>query len=244
MQASEILLQQAIDNAPDTSQRLLTLAAKHRARHDQVNQHHTLRHWESSAGTFCYQTHIAIDSQTAERLDWLSDLFFNAATLSSQPWYPQFLGGQAYPLETPMAAGIEKHQLTLARFDLGLPAPRYYRQLVSLASPDTATRVIIARSVAEGPALPHGARLAYTLDPNGEVLHFENGCLHWHHICCTPGAGVLPGRLDRWLINALRCTGLDQAERKTYREEAEQLRDWLSDPAFDASQYSTENSLV
>ncbi|WP_197484230.1 hypothetical protein, partial [Halioglobus sp. HI00S01] len=59
------------------------------------------------------------------------------------------------------------------------------------------------------------------------VLHFENGRLHWHHICCTPGAGMLPGRLDRWLINAMRRTGLDCAERKTYRDEALKLRDWL-----------------
>lgn len=230
MQASEASLQYAIQEAPAASDRLRALATKHRASHRLVNEHDTVRHWERSAGTFCYQTHIAIDDQSVERLHWLTDVFFNAATLSGQPWYPPFLGGKAQALNLPSAAGIVKQQLTIGRFDLGLPKPRHYRQLVSLASPDDATRVIVARSVAEGPALPKDARLAYTMDPNGEVIHFENGRLHWHHICCTPGAGLLPGRLDRWLINALRSTGLDQAERKTYREEAEQLRNWLSGP--------------
>ncbi len=233
MQAPELSLQHAIAEAPAASERLRALAAKHRAHHTEVNLHETVRHWEPSAGTFCYQTHIAIDGQTPERLDWLTDVFFNAATLSSQPWYPQFLGGEVQPLGIPTAAGIEKQQLTLGRFNLGLPTSRYYRQLVSVANPDDATWVIVARSVPEGPELPNNARLAYTLDPNGEVLHFENGRLYWHHICCTPGAGVLPGRLDRLLINALRRTGLDRVERRTYQEEAEQLRDWLSGPAIE-----------
>ena len=230
MQALELSLQPALQQAPAASERLIELASMHRTRHTRVNQHHTIRHWEPTAGTFCYQTHIAIDRQARRQLEWLTDIFFSAATLSSQPWYPQFLGGEVQALDTPPAAGIVKQQLALGRFDLGMPTPRCYRQLLSLAAPQETSRVIVARSVDAGPELPIDTPLAYTLDPNGEVLHFENGRLHWHHICCTPGAGVLPGRLDRWLINALRCTGLDQAERRTYREEAEQLRDWLSGP--------------
>ena len=93
---------------------------------------------------------------------------------------------------------------------------------------NAATRVIVARSVDEGPALPDDTRLAFTLDPNGEVLHLEDDHLHWHHICCTPGAALLPQPLDRWLINTLRRLGLDGAERNTYRAEAEQLREWVS----------------
>ena len=125
------------------------------------------------------------------------------------------------------------------RFDLGLSKPRYYRQLVSLARPALTTSVIVARSVNEGPNLPPGAQLAFTQEPNGEVLHWQDDYLHWHHICCTPGAGLLPGRLDRWLINGLRRLGLDSAERKTYREEALQLRDWLqrAQPADDIRLY-------
>jgi hypothetical protein len=32
---------------------------------------------------------------------------------------------------------------------------------------------------------------------------------------------LLPGVLDRWLMNALRATGLDHKERQTYIAEAE-----------------------
>ena len=75
--------------------------------------------------------------------------------------------------------------------------------------------------------MPSGVRLAYTLPPNGEVLHWADGCLHWHHICCTPGAAVLPGAADRWLLTALRFLRLDGAERATYRDEAQMMRRWL-----------------
>jgi hypothetical protein len=166
---------------------------------------------------------------------WLSDIFFRAATLSSQPWYPQFKGGKSVVPDAPPAKGIARHQLTWGRFDLGLPTPRYYRQLVSAAQPDDFTTVIVARSVPQGPQLPEGAKLAYTLPPNGEVLHLHKDCLHWHHICCTTGAALLPAALDRWFINALRRLGLATTERTTYRREAEMLRDWLQskDPAQD-----------
>lgn len=227
MQAPEISVRQAIADAPAQSERLAALAAAHRARHTRRDVHDTTAHWEPSAGTFCYQTHIAISGASPDTLDWLAGTFYNAATMSNQPWYAQFLDGQSQPLAEAPAEGIDKHQLALGRFDLGLPAPRCYRQLVSLASPDPATRVIVARSVDEGPALPGDTRLAFTLDPNGEVLHLEDGHLHWHHICCTPGAALLPQPLDRWLINTLRRFGLDSVERNTYRAEAEQLREWL-----------------
>lgn len=228
MQALQLDVQQAIEEAAPTACSLADLAIRHREQHTQPGQFHTTRHWESSAGTWCYQTHIAVGDQPGERLGQLTRIFFNAANLPSQPWYPQFQGGQGAPLDRPPPQGIRAHQLTLGQFELGLPAPRYYRQLISLAQPDAQTSVIVARSVCDGPALPPGGRLAYTLAPNGEVLHWEGGRLHWHHICCTPGAGVLPGVFDRWFINLLRGAGLDKAERNTYRQEAEMWRDWLS----------------
>lgn len=234
MQALQLPVADAIREAPATSAALQSMAARHRAGRADARGYHTVRHWEPSAGTWCYQTHIAAPDQPAERLVRVAELFFAAATLPAQPWYPQFLGGECAPLAAATPAGIRRHQLTLGQFELGLPTPRYYRQLLSLAQPDDATIVISARSVNDGPAPPGSGRLAYTLAPNGEVLHWENGRLHWHHICCTPGAGLLPGRLDRWLINALRALRLDRAERATYREEAERFRDWLTTgaPAF------------
>lgn len=227
MSANEISVQAAIEEAPGCARRLLAMAARHRAQHPLINAHQTIREWVPDAGTYCYQTHIAISDQPYERLAWLTDVFYHAATLDQQPWYPQFQGGRSQPCSLPTKEAITDHQLAWGRFDLGLGTPRYYRQLVSLGRPTLRTSVIVARSVDDGPPLPAGARLAYTQGPNGEVLQWQDGCLHWHHICCTPGAGLLPARLDRWLINGLRRLGLDSAERKTYRQEALQLRDWL-----------------
>lgn len=235
LQAEEITVEQAIQQAPADSAELVAMAAEHRASHTRINHHQTIRHWQPSAGTYCYQTHIAIAGQASERLALLTETLFNAATLLHQPWYPQFAGGKSHMPDACPAKGIGRHQLSWGKFDLGLRSPRYYRQLQSLAQPVEHTSVIVARSVSDGPRLPEGAVLAYTLSPNGEVVHAESGCLHWHHICCTPGAALLPGSLDRWFINCLRRLGLDRAERNTYRLEAETLRDWLqsANPAGD-----------
>ena len=233
MQANEITIETAITQAPKHAEHLLTMAQQHRAGHKAINQCQIIRNWHPSAGTWCYQTHIAIADQPDYRLDWLTNIFFNAATLVRHPWYPQFGGGKRQSLSQPPARGIDQHQLCWGRFDLGLSSPRYYRQLVSLALPEKNTAAIVARSVNQGPPLPDKAVLAFTPAPNGEVFHYANGRLHWHHICCTSGPALLPPRMDRWLINCLRYVGLDQAERKTYRGEAEQLRDWLQGDDFE-----------
>jgi hypothetical protein len=34
-----------------------------------------------------------VSGQDRERLHWLSNVFFHAASLHCQPWYPQFKGG-------------------------------------------------------------------------------------------------------------------------------------------------------
>jgi hypothetical protein len=236
--AEEISVQAAVIEAPETSQRLWNLAQYHSALHTDINAHQTIRQWVPEAATYCYQTHIAISDQPRLRLDELTDILYNAATLARQPWYPQFLGGQSKPCNLRSEALVIHHQLAWGRFNLGLQSPRYYRQLISLTRPTPDSAVIIARSVNEGPLLPPDARLAYTHQLNGEVLHWREGHLHWHHICCTPGAGLLPGALDRWLINGVRWLGLDSAERNTYREEALQMRNWLqsADPMADLNQ--------
>ena len=168
MQHPQIDLQSAISEAPATALRLLELANKQRGRQNTALEYHTTRHWESSAGTWCYLTHIAAPEQHNVRLAQLTRIFYNSATLTAQPWYPQFQGGKSQDVNAPLPEGIQAQQLTLGQFDLGLSTPRYYRQLVSLAQPDAQTAVIVARSVSEGPVLPEGARLAYTLAPNGE----------------------------------------------------------------------------
>lgn len=227
MQPLELPLRDAIEVAPQSARLLAAMATEHRTQHTVTDICATKRAWIADAGTFCYQTHIAISAQAEDRLFWLSDVFYRAASLKVQPWYPEFLGGVAEAVSATPAFGVEQHQLCLGRFDLGVGQPRFYRQLVSLAETDEHTRVIAARSVPDGPAPAPGGKLAYTLSPNGEVFFWENDCLHWHHICCTPGAALLPPRWDRLLINTLRRLGLDSAECNTYREEAHQLRDWL-----------------
>ena len=226
-QALELPLVEAIAESTESAETLGKLAAAHRRRHLAVDTHQTIRHWVPDAGTWCYQTHIAISGQTRDRLYWLAETLYNASTLDSQPWYPQFLGGESQPTIKPVPPGIHQHQLALGRFDLGVGKPRYYRQLLSMAWPDDDTAILVARSVDTGPALGDELPLAYTLAPNGEVLYWADERLHWHHICCTPGARVLPGIADRWLINALRLMRLDGAEKRTYRDEALGMRNWL-----------------
>lgn len=230
MQANEIRVGQAIAASAGHCHLLAQLAAAHRSTHRAIGESETTRHWQAGAGTFCYQTHVAVPQQAPGRLAWLADIFYRAAALERYPWYPQFQGGRSGAVDHPPPEGIDQHQLCWGGFDLGLSAPRYYRQLISLAYPAEQTAVVAARSVQEGPALPEKSRLAYTVEPNGEVLHFEDGCLHWHHICCTTGPAMLPGRLDRWFMNALRLLRLDGAERATYRSEAEQFCTWLQSP--------------
>jgi|GEM_PF-1337753 len=226
-QANEITVEQAVAEAEASAERLLSMARGINAGQCQPDTWSCRRQWCADAGTYVYHSHIAVSGQDRERLHWLSNVFFHAASLHCQPWYPQFKGGKRQVLASPPVGRVIDHQLCWGRFDLGLPSPRYYRQLLSLLRPADDAAVIVARSVDHGPALPAKARLAYTLSPNGEVLLWRDDQLHWHHICCTPGAGILNGSADRWLINALRWLRLDQSERRTYRCEAEQLRDWL-----------------
>lgn len=237
-QAAQVSVTEAIQEAPGQTQRLQALAATHRAEHHVIDSAHTKRHWVADAGTHCYQTHIAISNQSADTLDWLADVFYRAASLVTQPWYEQFRHGVSDTLSASPLPGIDKHQLCCGSFDVGLGKPRYYRQLVSLCRAEPHTVVINARSIDAGPELADAGMLAFTLAPNGEVLHYADGMIHWHHICCTPGPSLLPLPMDRWLMNTLRIFGVDSTERATYRHEAEGLRDWLqSDHPHDAIQY-------
>ena len=159
----------------------------------------------------------------------VADAFYRAADLEVQPWYAQFRGGQSRPLQEPPPAGIARHQLAISSFDVSLKQPRCYRQLVCEAVPRPDLHVISLCSVDAEWEPPQDAVLALTLEPTGDVFEWQEGVLHWHHICTTPGVGLLPGMLDRAFLNLLRRVGLDSAERKTYREEAEGFRDWVTE---------------
>ncbi|MFT6311486.1 MAG: hypothetical protein ACJAQS_001860 [Porticoccus sp.] len=178
MLARQISVQAAIQQAADTAAELNTLAAEHRGSHCAVDQPQAIRHWHGAAGTYCYQTHITISAQPIERLAWLTDAFYNTATLSALPWYPQFKRGKRVAVKYLPATDTEKYQLSWVEFDLGLKAPRHYRQLVYWHRPNANLSIITARSVDTGPALPATAKLATIVSPNGELLYWENDCLH------------------------------------------------------------------
>jgi hypothetical protein len=223
---------EASRTAPEAAGELLQLADGFQA--NAPGEPLTSKHWRGDARTFVCHTHIEIPGVKPDRFIPLVHLFYHQASLPRQPWYAEFLGGSAMHCDLPPEGGTLRQQLATGCFDLHVGKPRCYRQLVSLHSPLADTRVIVARSVDAGPDLQGDAVLTHTLDPNGEVLRWRSGALHWHHICTTPGAAVLPRPLDRWLINALRASGLDSAERGTYAREALSLAEWVTADGFDA----------
>ncbi len=185
------------------------------------------RRWCPEAGTHTFDTHVAVDASTRDRLDVVAEIFFGSADLAVQPWYEQFQGGRSRPCAEPPPPGIDRHQLGETTVDVGLQAPRCYRQRVSLASPEVDVRVIALRAVELDDPPPEGAVLAVTREPTGDVFRWREGRLHWNHVCTTAGVGLLPGPLDRWLIDGLRWLGLDASERRTYRGEADAWRRWV-----------------
>lgn len=189
----------------------------------------TRKRWCEPARTFTYHTHIGVADIPRSSLDRVADAFYRAADLEVQPWYPQFRGGEKRALDEAPPAGIARHQLAISSFEVGLRLPRCYRQLVCEAAPRPDLRVVSLRSVDVEWKLPPGTVLARTLEPTGDVFEWQGGVFHWHHICTTPGVGLFPGALDRAFLNLLRRLGLDSAERKTYREEAERFCDWMTE---------------
>jgi hypothetical protein len=177
-------------------------------------------HWNRVAKTFSYHTHVVVPHIQKESIETLSHLFFNAYSLQRHGWYSQFVRGT----NTPLPFIIDKegeHQLGCGYFDFGVGALRRYHLLFSRIRVDPKTHAVVLRSVPEPiPALTP-SRQVFILPPTGDIFSMDEAGLHWHHICTTSGVRLLPGPLDRWLMNALRTLGLDNKERKTYIMEAE-----------------------
>lgn len=187
-----------------------------------------LRRWESGAGTYTYHTHVQAACADVSTFRKVLDCFFYAAALPVQPWYSQFLKGKSLTI-TP-AVGAIRSAICLPEFDFGLGKVHSYRQLLSEFSPAEHCHVLVLRSVIADTAFPQGTVQAFTLSPTGDVLHWRNGVLHWHHICTVAGVGILPMPIERYVMNALRWLRLDKAERKTYFEEAESFIRWVKEP--------------
>lgn len=178
------------------------------------------RHWNPAAKTFTYHTHVVVEGIGATAVEHLSTLFFNAYSLQQHGWYSQFSSGAMRPLSfTPTLQG--EHQLGQGYFDFGVGALRRYHVLFSRVRVDAQTHAVVLRSVEENVPVLQASKQVFILPPTGDVFSLDAAGLHWHHICTTAGVRLLPGVLDRWLMNALRATGLDHKERQTYIAEAE-----------------------
>lgn len=185
------------------------------------------RHWNPKAKTFTYHTHVVVAGIGASVIERLSDLFFNAYRLQQHGWYSQFSSGTMRPLPfTPEAQG--EHQLGQGYFDFGVGALRRYHVLFSRIRIDERTHAVVLRSVPEDVPVLKPSTQVYILPPTGDVFALDEAGLHWHHICTTSGVRLLPGVLDRWLMNILRVLGLDHRERETYIAEAEAFTRFVS----------------
>jgi hypothetical protein len=178
------------------------------------------RHWNAAAKTFTYHTHVVVAGIKTPVIGQLSDLFFNAYRLRQHGWYSQFASGTMWPLPfTPPVRG--EHQLGQGYFDFGVGALRRYHVLFSRIAIDEQTHAVVLRSVPEDVPVLQPSKQVFILPPTGDIFALDEAGLHWHHICTTSGVRLLPGVLDRWLMNLLRATGLDRRERETYIAEAE-----------------------
>ena len=179
----------------------------------------TKRYWYAPAGTYTYHTITKLRETGPDMLELAAKVFAGGNRLQRQPWYPAFLGGNATNFETEIKTPFTQVQLGQARFDFGMRQPRTYNQIIASISPDESTRVVALRSVS-GMEVPTATKLAYTLGPTADVFRLHEGQLYWHHVVTAAGAAILPGSLDRLLMNGLRLFKLDSKERQTYRDEA------------------------
>jgi hypothetical protein len=176
-------------------------------------------HWNPMAKTYTYHTHVVVPDISSTSLATLSHLFFNAYTLQQHGWYSQFVSGMMIPL--PVITEVPgEHQLGQGYFDFGVGALRRYHLLFSKMDVDNKTQAVVLRSVPEHIPVLKPSRQVFILPPSGDIFSIDEQGLHWHHICTTSGVRLLPGVLDRWLMNVLRASGLDSRERGTYITEA------------------------
>ncbi len=187
------------------------------ANHSGISCRH---YWNPTARTFTYHTHVVVPDILSTKIEMLSHLFFNAYTLQQHGWYSQFVSGTmtSLPITTAVAG---QHQLGQGYFDFGVGALRRYHLLFSKIDVDPLTRAVVLRSVPAQMPVLKPSRQVFIVPPTGDIFSIDHAGLHWHHICTTTGVRLLPGVLDRWLMNALRATGFDGRERATYIAEAE-----------------------
>jgi len=226
---AEISIHEAMDESVITADTLWVMAQQAESRDVGEKAITVVRHWAAAARTYTYHTHVQVACADSNIFSKVADCFFHAASLVKQPWYSQFLRGQSLLLSP--AKGSERALLCIPEFDFGLGKTHSYRQLVNDFYPAENCHVLVLRSVNHALDFPPDTTLAFTLSPTGDVLHWRDGVLHWHHICTVSGVGMLPAGVERCVMNALRWLHLDQAERKTYREEAEAFIGWVSNPA-------------
>jgi hypothetical protein len=207
--------------------------------------------WNASAGTYTYHTTVRVPGVAAASgiLERVSELFFRAYEAQRHGWYKQFSCGASTASEAALAAAAAAASAGAARasstrcqwcqgggaaaesttgwgvFDMGVGAKRCYHTLFTRRRfAEDGGHAIVLRTV-EPPAgsssPPCPAVQVYLLPPTGDYFVVQRGELQWHHVCTVAGVALLPGVLDRWLMNSLRGCGMDGKEVATYREEGE-----------------------
>lgn len=220
---TELSLEQARAESRAVSLNLVAMAKQSEAM--QISQPVMIsRYWNAAVGTYTYHTHaqaLNVDKGTFQKI---VDCFFHAASLPYQPWYAQFLTGTS--AATTAVDGANRAAVVRPVFDFGLGKKHGYCQLLTEFSFSESEFALVLRSVKDAVGFPAGTTPAFTLSPTGDVFRWHGNTLHWHHICTVAGVGLLPPTPERYLMNSLRWLGLDQQERKTYREEAELFISW------------------
>lgn len=182
-------------------------------------------YWNPTCGTFTYHTHAVVESFGPGSVDRVASLFFNAYSLEKHDWYSQFVGGENRPLPEGLVARAgepsREYQVGQGYFDFGVPKLRRYHILTSLRQTNPDTAAVVLRSIDHPFDQVRESKKVFLLAPTGDYFSLVNGNLHWHHICTVAGISLLPGRADRYLMNALRYLRMDVKERNTYNEEAQ-----------------------
>lgn len=224
--------------APDHAAVAVRVAAEQRATSD-GDAHVELRWWPE-AGCHLTMMHQRIEGTLAD-LRALSAIFYAAATLPRQPWYEQFRGGLAEPLDIEVP-GVLRACRSISTFDLGLPTPRAYPTSCVEVAIDDATRVVALNEIDDAPAPPEPAVPVVLRPPSGDVFHHDGTMLHWHHLIATPGVGLGPRWFDHGLLRTLRTLGLVGAERQVMKSEGEGLRRFVRDT--DLATFCAEHAIT
>lgn len=228
---SELSIEEGVEEANAVEKILVSLSELQQAK-PVCNPINCLSYWNPLYGTFTYHTHTIVDGFRGGDLKQIASLFFNAYSLQKQDWYSQFVSGENKPL--PQNIDFKNNnmegeqQIGQGYFDFGMPDLRCYHTLFSLHHISQNAVSIVLRSIDYPFPINNKSKKVFLLAPTGDYFFLKEGQLHWHHICTVSGISLLPGVLDKYLMNCLRYLRLDSKERQTYKDEAKSFIQFAS----------------